>query len=188
MKLQNLFEVRVKPVLGTVLGREVNDTLIDETTQENVWDGDFSVAHYELKTMQYMPKEVTGALIISNNYLKTFEFAPRKIGKSLNQNQAKGFVLLANYNQSLSLRNISKYIDEINGHASFIMCENDGYVLDLLNIKNLRGVKFCEAATWEKDTKLYKVQEIINRYLPNGDIFDCQSELMDAGLEEYAAL
>ena len=45
MKLQNLFEVRVKPVLGTVLGREVNDTLIDETTQENVWDGDFSVAH-----------------------------------------------------------------------------------------------------------------------------------------------
>lgn len=36
--------------------------------------------------------------------------------------------------------------------------------------------------------KLKIVETIINKYLPKGDIMDCQDGLIDAGLSEYAKL
>jgi len=51
-------------------------------------------------------------------------------------------------------------------------------VLGLVKIKGLTNVIF--------DNK--KLEKIMNKYLPLGDIFDCQEELIEAGLEEFAEL
>jgi hypothetical protein len=51
-------------------------------------------------------------------------------------------------------------------------------ILGLLKIKNLTNVTL--------DNK--EVQDIINKYLPEGNIVECQSELIEAGFEEFAKL
>jgi hypothetical protein len=51
-------------------------------------------------------------------------------------------------------------------------------VLGLLKIKKLKKV--------EIDNK--EVEAIINKYLPEGNIVECQSELIEAGFDEYAKL
>jgi hypothetical protein len=48
----------------------------------------------------------------------------------------------------------------------------------LLKIKNLKWVNLDNS----------KVEEIVNYYLPGGDIFDCQDDLIKSGFEEYAKL
>jgi len=51
-------------------------------------------------------------------------------------------------------------------------------VLGLVKIKGLTEVMFVNK----------KLEKIMNKYLPLGDIFDCQEELIEAGLEEFAEL
>jgi hypothetical protein len=66
-------------------------------------------------------------------------------------------------------------------------------VLGLLLIKNLSSVTFNQYKSGsELNKKLDKVNDIINKYLPNtrgnDAVFDCQEELIEAGFEEYAQL
>ena len=67
---------------------------------------------------------------------------------------------------------------EVRGKIDFSKNKISSHVLGLLKIKGLKHVKLSNK----------KVETIINKYLPEGDILECQSELMDAGLEEYAKL
>jgi hypothetical protein len=63
--------------------------------------------------------------------------------------------------------------------------ENSG-VLGFLKIKQLYKVTF--KPTWGKQESLVKAFEIVNKYLPEGDIIDCQNELIDAGLDKHAKM
>jgi hypothetical protein len=51
-------------------------------------------------------------------------------------------------------------------------------VLGLLKIEGLMVVYLLNK----------EVQAIINKYLPMGDIFKCQEELIEAGFEDYAKI
>ena len=81
-------------------------------------------------------------------------------------------------NKLKSLKNIHKIITRIDG---ILYCNNNpikSHILGVLKIKNLQMI--------EIDNK--KVQDIVNKYLPAGDILECQQELIEAGFEEYAQL
>jgi len=60
-----------------------------------------------------------------------------------------------------------------------------GGILSLLKIKDLIHINAGRAGLYPEERK---ISEIINRFLPEGDIFKCQQELIDAGFEEQAQL
>ena len=83
------------------------------------------------------------------------------------------------YNKLTSLAGIHKIIKEIHGYATFDNNPIKSNVLGLMRIKGLTKVYL--------DNK--QVMDILNKYLTGDrDIIRCQSELLDAGLEEYAKL
>jgi hypothetical protein len=84
----------------------------------------------------------------------------------------------ASDNMFTSLHNIHKIVKTINGELDLMRNPIKSSVLGLLKIKNLDRVLL------DND----KVRRIINKYLPEGDIVECQSELIEAGLDEFAKL
>ena len=77
-----------------------------------------------------------------------------------------------------SLKNIHKLIHEVHGTFYFDTYNVRSHVLGLLKMKYLKEV----------DCNKNALSNILNKYLPEGDLFDCQNELSDAGFEEYAQL
>lgn len=81
----------------------------------------------------------------------------------------------------ISFKGISKHIKQcesimINGkHGKQSVLP--GGIPELFQIKGLKEVDF----TFQRD-----LQNIINKHLKTGDVFECQDELIDAGLAEYA--
>lgn len=114
------------------------------------------------------PKKVGGSFICKDTMINTFDGIPEYIGDDLN---------LKN-NKFTSLKDIHKHITNIWGGANFEGNPIKSNILGLLKIKQLRAVQFDDI----------ELEEIINKYLPEGDIFACQQELIDAGFEEYARL
>ena len=103
--------------------------------------------------------------------LTTLEGAPSSIA---------GYFYAVN-NKLTSLHDVHKIIKSIGG----------GFFLERNPIKScILGVLLIEGCTG-----IYldhPVQKIINKYLPNDDgfrgVLECQSELLDAGYDEYAKL
>jgi hypothetical protein len=91
----------------------------------------------------------------------------------------KGYFSCFNNNLT-SLAGIHKIIKEIHGYADFRNNPIKSNVLGLMRIKGLTMVVHL-------DNK--QVMDILNKYLRGDrDIIACQSELQDAGLEEFAKL
>jgi hypothetical protein len=103
----------------------------------------------------------------ANNYITSLEFCPRIIGKTLSAKQ----------NRIENLHDIHKHLQSC---VQLVLTDNPikSHVLGLLKIEKLTSVELDNS----------KVEEIINKYLPLGDIFACQEELIEAGFEEYAKL
>lgn len=78
----------------------------------------------------------------------------------------------------VSLKGIHKHISEISGSISIFTPKVQSHFLGILKIKGCKSILIDNKA----------VENIINKYLPEGDILDCQDELIEAGLEEYAKL
>ena len=114
------------------------------------------------------PEEVGGHYSCRSCDLTSLEGAPKKISGSFYCDGNKRLT---------SIAGIHKRIKEIEG---IFRCDSDlsGPVLGLLKIKKLRKVVL-------KDQEL---TAILNKYLPEGDLIDCQQELIDAGYEEQAKL
>jgi len=115
---------------------------------------------------------VSGNFGCRDNNLVSLEGAPSSIG---------GYFSCWNNNLT-SLKDINKIVKKV-GDA-FYAGDNPikSHVLGLLLIKGCKEV--------ELDNK--QVEEILNRYLPNtrGNkaLLECQSELLDADLEDWAQL
>ena len=87
-------------------------------------------------------------------------------------------------NKLESLHNVHKIIKKISGNGTFYV---DGNPI----VECILGVLLIEGCTILRiDNK--QVRDIIDKYLPNhrgfSAVIECQSELLDAGLDEYAKL
>jgi hypothetical protein len=89
----------------------------------------------------------------------------------------KGDIILCGKEIS-SLHDIHKILNEVDGfiHLQDNPIKSDA--LSLLKIKKLKGVYLDNKA----------LQEIINKYLPEGDLLDCLEDLIEADLSDYATL
>lgn len=152
--------------------------------------GCFSCTTNSLTSLKGGPKKVGTYYYCSNNKLTSLEGAPETITRDFfchhnaltSLNGAPKYIkfsLDANSNALTSLEGIHKQIKSIGSGAYFEKNPIKSHVLGLLLIEDLKFVEF--------DNK--PLQNIINKYLKNGkDVFECQNELMDAGLEDFAQL
>ena len=130
--------------------------------------GDFWCSNNKLTSLEGSPLEVGGEYSCRDNQLTSLKGAPARINDRF----------WCNNNQLTSLEGIHEQIVEINGHANFERNPIKSHVLGLLVIKGLKSIKFDNE----------QLTDIINKYLPLGDIMECQNELIDAGLEEFAQI
>jgi len=130
--------------------------------------GDFICKNKNLSSLVGGPSYVEGTFSCSYNpLLMSLKGAPTYAD-----------YFYCNDNKLVSLKDIHKHILEIKTVLQCIDTPIKSHVLGLLKIKNLPYVAL--------DNK--EVTEIINKYLPEGDIFACQHELIDAGYEAFAQL
>lgn len=140
--------------------------------QFKVVNGDFNIdSCTELENLEGCPEEIAGNFYCSGlSKLSSLKGAPKKINEWC----------VLNNNQSLtSFTDIHRHLNEIRG-AFYSDTMVEGKALGFLKIKHLRSISL--------NRKLVKLEKIINKYLPEGDMFACQQELIDAGFGAYAQL
>ena len=82
-----------------------------------------------------------------------------------------------------SLKDISKHVSGIET-LTVRNCQNATGLLGLVNLKN---VGYLDLRANKNAHTLLQAEAIIQKHLQNGqDILECQEELIDAGLKEYA--
>ena len=178
MKLKELFEAKERSILS-VMGKQedpyprnfscFNNNLTSLEGAPSVVKGNFSCFNNNLTSLEGAPSAVKGDFYCSYNNLTSLEGAPSVV---------KGVFSCSN-NKLTSLAGIHKIIKEIHGAAYFRSNPIKSSVLGLMRIKGLTKVFL--------DNK--QVMGILNKYLKGDrDIIKCQSELLDAGLEEFAKL
>ena len=199
MKLKELFEAKERSILS-VMGKQEdpypgdfycsNNNLTSLEGAPSVVKGNFSCFNNNLTSLEGAPSAVKGDFYCSYNNLTSLEGAPSVVKGvfSCSNNKltslqgapsaVKGDFYCTN-NKLTSLAGIHKIIKEIHGYADFENNPIKSSVLGLMRIKGLTKVYL--------DNK--QVMDILNKYLEGDrDIIRCQSELLDAGLEEFAKL
>ncbi len=91
----------------------------------------------------------------------------------------KGHVRLS-MAKNLSFTNVHKHIfaaEEITVNPYYV-----GPMLGFLKIENLKEIRYLFA----DKGNFHEAAEIINKYLPKGDVVKCQRELIENDLDEYA--
>jgi hypothetical protein len=126
-----------------------------------------------LESMKGCPEVVNDVLNCESNRLKSFEFFPSHVENTID----------ASCNLIESLHNIHL---QIKSARQIILLENPikSSVLGLLKIQNLENVTFTNSVLHP----LNELEVIINKYLPLGNLLECQEELIEAGLMEFAQL
>lgn len=129
--------------------------------------GDFTCAGKSLISLEGAPRVVTGSFYCQRNYIDSLDHVP----ESMNY-------LNFYENELESLHNIHKKIK----HCTIGGFEKNpikSHVLGLLLIEGLNHVYF----------DIHHLAKIINDHLKGDrDVFACQEELIEAGLEDFAQL
>ena len=134
--------------------------------------GYFNCSFNQLTTLEGAPSSVGGDFWCSYNKLTSLEGAPSSVGGYFN----------CSFNQLTSLTGIHKILKQMNG--TFYVNKNPlkSNVIGLLLVNGCKEVQM--------DNK--QVEEIMNRHLQspfgNKRVIECQSEMLDAGLKEWAEL
>ena len=140
--------------------------------------GDYYVSYNpELKSLDGMAEIVVGGVNLSSTRISEddFKYLPKKMKE----------LRLSSCANIKTLSGLNKYVEEIERALGISGVDLTGGLLGLLKIKNLIGLQYG----FGSDKPLDKALKIIDNYLPvktSDDIMDCQDELIDAGLEEYA--
>jgi hypothetical protein len=180
MKIANLFE-SVKD--NTLLGQTVLDGTLDREITENTpkekWKKEFNCSHMGLKTLKYSPAEVKGDFDCSHNMLTSFE----GISPIIHGN------LWIGGNPIKSFKDIHKHIKKVGGTV-FLGRHIDikSHILGLVLIDGSFTI-----VTAAGSPEFTKALAIISKYTKilkktKADLIECQNELIDAGLEDYAQL
>ena len=122
---------------------------------------------HPIKDLKGGPESVLGKMDCGRCQLTSLEGGPKFLEAGRFDN-----------NKLTSLHNIHKQLPSVGYSLSFIDNPIKSHVLGLLKIKGLEIVGLDNQ----------ELEAIINKHLPEGNIFDCQAELEDAGLEAYAQL
>jgi hypothetical protein len=160
--------VKEKNLIGVVIEGET----ITEKTKTRPWDGDFICANKGLTSLIGAPTTVNSTFNCTNNYLKTLEGAPSSVGANFSC-----------FNNKLeSLKDIHKILTKMNG---CFYADNNPIKSHVLGLLLIPG---CDSMTIDNAD----VEDILNEFLPNTrghkGLLACQSELLDANLEEFAQL
>ena len=183
----------------TLIGKKIHFnngedyTIFTVESSGRSWNNDFDCSMLELTTLRGGPSSVYGDFECDRNKLTSLENAPSLIGGYFSCSfnnltslegapRSVGGDFYCSDNGLTSLHDIHKIIKKING---------DFWAQDNPITSCVLGVLLIEGCTKiEIDNK--KVQNIINKYLPNhrgfSAVIECQSELLDAGYDEYAKL
>jgi hypothetical protein len=153
-------------------------------------DSDFDCYEQRLTSLRGSPNFVAGSFVCRNNYLTSLKGGPEEVVYNYDCSKNKltslegapkiiGGYFYCAFNSLTSLEGIHLKISRIDGYANFKKNPIKSHVLGLLLIDGLHKVWFDNE----------NLDEIINKYLKGSrDVFECQNELMDAGLDEYAQL
>ena len=155
-----------------LIGLTINGKLITEKTSSEPWPGDFSCYNNNLNSLEGCPSSVGGDFSCTKNHLTSLEGCPSSVGGHFG----------CSANQLTSLTGIHKILKQMNG--TFFAAGNPlkSNVIGLLLVKGCKEVIL--------DNK--QVEEIMNRHLKspfgNRRVLECQSEMLDAGLDEFTKL
>lgn len=150
------------------------DTQIISLEGAPVWvGGNFDCSHTKILYLHGAPQHVGGNFRCPGTKIKSLERAPQYIGG-----------LLDCYGTKItSLHNIHKQIKHI-GEEFHLNSKITSHVLGVMLIKGLKKIVFPIHS--QNQTQ---VENIINRHLAGDrNAHDCQEELLEAGLVEYAKL
>jgi len=155
-----------------LIGLTIENNLITEKTLSEPWPDNFDCFDNKLTSLEGAPSSVDGYFYCFDNKLTSLEGAPSSVGGDFDCYQ----------NQLTTLTGIHKILKQMNG--TFYADDNPikSNVIGLLLVKGCKEV--------ELDNK--QVEEIMNRHLksPFGNlrVLECQSEMLDADLGEWAKL
>lgn len=156
-------------IATTLIGMTINGELVTPETSHHIWHGDFDCRAHTLKSLNGAPKIVKGAFNCGGNMLTSLEGVPKQIDG----------IFDCSYNKLTNLKDIHKMITKIGGS---IFCHKNpiqSHVLGLLLIPGIRRIFSFDA--WAP---------ILNKHLGTGrkGMLNCQNDLIEVGLEEYAQL
>jgi hypothetical protein len=181
MKLKELFESSEKSILSEYGGQPEHNVLGFDCSDKGMtslegasksYSSGFYCFSNHLKSLKGAPEKVNGTFDCCDNQIDSLEFAPSYIKND--------FYCIDN--QLTNLHNIHKIIKHVGGEIHFTSNPIVSHVLGLLLIEGVTYVNL--GASGPKGL----VQKIINKHLDERDVFACQEELIDAGLEEFAQL
>lgn len=163
-----------KEVTGDFACRDNRDLVTLEGAPEIVRGNFYCTGNPKLKSLKGAPVKIGHLFSCAGNYnLTSFEGAPKEIG---------GTFTCASCLSITSLKGIHKHVPHIGGKFYAKDTPIKSHVLGLLLIKGCTGVSL--------DNK--KVETILNKHLPNDignkGLINCQSELLDADLDDFAEL
>jgi hypothetical protein len=177
MRLEELFESKQWDRQDLVGYDEYLDSFSNENYESNSseeWNQNgstwrtYNANGAGITSMKGVARIINGKFRVGNNLLTSFEFAPEIV---------RGQVVISE-NKFKDLHNIHKYFKEIDWELYAEHMDLDGPMLGLLKIRKLRRVIIDDM----------EIGDIINKYLPEGDILECQEELINAGYEAQAKL
>jgi hypothetical protein len=154
--------------------------------------GTFYCSRNQLTSLKGAPSAVGGYFDCGINQLTSLEGAPSSVGGTFycNSNQLTSLKgapsavsgdFYCGRNQLTSLEDIHKQIKEISGGFYATGNPIKSHVLGVLLIHGVTEIKMGSI----------KVQNILNGHLPSKgmeSVLECQDELIDAGLEDFAKL
>lgn len=134
--------------------------------------GNFTCSGNKLTSLVGGPTHVKDSYLCSFNPITSLEGIARFIGHNL---------LMFHCDEITTLKDIHEHIDYIGNIINLNTKNIKSNVLGLLLIDGLKAVVNESGEKWA---------DIVNRYIGKGrkGMIDCQNELIEAGLEEYAQL
>lgn len=208
MKLRELIKEEDEPSL---IGMQIGGRVVSPEIHKGTWMGDFDCARRRLTSLYGAPNIVEGTFQCNNNQLTTLKDGPTGIGKNYLCHRNKletlegcpiiingDFVCYSNKIISLkgapdringnfdcsrnlltSLKDIHELFGQIWGNVIFMQNPIKSHVLGLLLIPGI--IRIYSDGEWG---------DIMNKYIGAGrkGMIDCQNELIEAGLEEYAQI
>jgi len=153
-------------------------------------NGNFSCYNNMLPSLNGGPTQVNGVYNCSGNQLTTLTGCARVIKhdliadnnfKLVSLKGGPNFVgrnIIIRNSKLTSLKNVQLHLPEVHGELYLGEAFLTGPVLGLLLVKGLQEVFIGDG----------KLQTILNKYLPGGDLLACALELAEAGYEEQAKL
>lgn len=136
-----------------------------------------SVGHCKLESLVGLPRNLQ-MFYMSHCVLDSFEGFPEFVTNFKMSGKMYG-------GKQITFSKINEYIRAA-GELEFddIDVDENCGVLGFLKIKQLSKVNF--RPSFGKHESLVEAIKIVNKYLPEGDIMDCQDELIDTGLSKHA--